>query len=378
MESTIVPAGNGTRPNPNALTRPGETAASASAAQAKANVEARFTMALHQPRDIDVVRERLLADCKRPRFAEVAQWKRPVGGKTISGPSIRLAEACIRALGNIDAQTPTVYDDDDKRIVRVSVTDLEANATYSQDITVGKTVERRDGSGREVVGTRENSQKQMVYIVRATDDEIMVKQAALVSKAIRTCALRLVPGDLLEEALETAAATQARHDKEDPEAARKRLLDSLAAIGVSAAMLVKYLGHDTKIMSDAERADLRAIYAAIRDGEARWADFADGGGTGESGEGGKKAGRQDAAKQAAARAAALAEIEKAAAPGELIALCLAKEGEWEARLSEQGRIDVSRALDKRARALGMADVDDLRVKVQFAREQQADKDRPAE
>lgn len=356
--AAIVPAANG-QGLPSIA--PGETASSAAAAQAEATIKARYAMAFRQPRNLDAVRDRLLADCRRPRFAEVARWKRPVGGKQITGPSIRLAEAAIRAMGNVDVQTPTVFDDDGKRIVRVSVTDLEANATYSVDITVAKTVERRDGDGREVLGIRENAQKQMVYIVKATDDELMVKQAALVSKAIRTCALRLVPGDILEEALELAAATLANADKADPEAGRKRLLDSFATVGVTGAMLGKFLGHDTSAVSPAELADLRAIFAAIRDGEARWADFAEGAATPDSRPRPKKAAQIAAAKRAAI------EIEAATDDNALIGLCVAKEAAWDETLADDGKADVTRALDAKAKALGMDGVDDLRQRIVAAK-----------
>ena len=120
-----------------------ETSVTAVAAQAKAAVEARFLVALHRPRDIDVVRSRLLKDCKRPRFAEVARYRRPVGKKKVNGrwedsyaegPSIRFAEAALRHMGNIDIANPTIYDDSEKMIVRVTATDLETNATLAQDM----------------------------------------------------------------------------------------------------------------------------------------------------------------------------------------------------------------------------------------------------
>lgn len=360
--TAIIASPNGSGLQPIA---PGETASSAAAAHARASVEARYVMALRSPRNLDAVRDRLLADCRRPRFAEVARWKRPVGGKQITGPSIRLAEAAIRAMGNVDVETPTVFDDADKRIVRVSVTDLEANTTYSLDIAVAKTVERRDGDGREVVGARQNTQGQMVYIVKATDDELMVKQAALVSKAIRTCALRLVPGDILEEALELAASTIANADKADPEAGRKRLLDSFATVGVTGAMLGKFLGHDTSALSPAELADLRAMFAAIRDGDARWADFAEGAATPDSRPRPKKAAQIAAAKRA------VLDIDGTADAGTLVGLCIAKEAAWDDTLADDGKAEVTRALDAKAKALGMDGVDDLRQRIVAAKAETA-------
>lgn len=129
----------------NELAAP-DTASTAVAAQAKALVEARYIMAIRRPRDMDVVRERMLKECLRPSFAAVARYTKPIGrdrSKWPTGPSIRFAEAAVRNMTNITVETMTVYDDREKRIVRVTVTDLEANVPYSQDITIAKTIERR-------------------------------------------------------------------------------------------------------------------------------------------------------------------------------------------------------------------------------------------
>ena len=47
-----------------------------------------------------------------------------------------------------------------------------------------------------------NSYGDTVYLVEATEDDLLTKQAAHVSKVIRTAALRLLPSDILEEAME--------------------------------------------------------------------------------------------------------------------------------------------------------------------------------
>jgi hypothetical protein len=41
-----------------------------------------------RPRDLDLVRERMLRDAARPGFAEVAEYAIPRGGKTITGMMI--------------------------------------------------------------------------------------------------------------------------------------------------------------------------------------------------------------------------------------------------------------------------------------------------
>jgi hypothetical protein len=252
-----------------------ETAATAVAAQAKALVEARYTVALHRPRDIDTVRERLLKDCKRPSFAAVARYRKPIGAG-IEGPSIRFAEAALRAMGNITIETVTVYDDREKRIVRVMVTDLEANVPYSQDVTIEKTVERRKvQAGDEVLRSRLNKQGNTVHIIVATEDDILNKQNALISKAIRTQGLRLVPGDLIDDAMWQVKETQKSSDAQDPDAAKLRLFDGFGEIGIKVSQIKEYLGHAADTLTPKELADLRGLYAAVRDGESSWREIMD-------------------------------------------------------------------------------------------------------
>lgn len=249
----------------------GETAVSAVAAQVVASVQARYTVALARPRNLDQVRVSLLNECRRPGFARVAIYNKPIG-QGVTGPSIRFAEAALRCLGNVLPEVITVFDDADKRIVRVSVTDLEGNVTYSKDVTVTKTVERANAKGQEVVGQRVNSRGSTVYIVRASDDDCLNKENALVSKALRTVALRLIPGDILDEALDTVEETLRSKAAEDPAGERKRMVDAFASIGVNPTMLVAHLRHPLEQITPAELSKLRGVYLAIKDGEATWVD----------------------------------------------------------------------------------------------------------
>lgn len=256
-----------------------ETASAAAAAQAKAMVEARYIMAIRRPRDMDIVRERMLKECKRPTFAAVARYQKPIGkdrSKWPTGPSIRFAEAAVRNMTNITVETMTVYDDREKRIVRVTVTDLEANVPYAQDVTITKTIERRQKKdGDQVLRTRTNSYGDTIYILEATDDDIVNKQQALISKAVRTLGLRLIPGDIIDECMEVVLETLARADAEDPDASKRKLFDAFGALGVRAEQIKEYLGHSGETLDPKELGDLRALYAAIRDGETTWREIMD-------------------------------------------------------------------------------------------------------
>lgn len=258
-----------------ALARVAETSSAALAEQAKASVHARYVMAMQRPRDYMVVRQKLLADCKRPLFAEAAIYNKPVGDG-VTGPSIRLAEAAARALGNIYTEVMAVFDDESKRIVRVTATDLEANLTYWKDVTIEKTIERsRPLPGRKVLNTRKNSRGFDVFVLDATSDEILDKENALTSKAMRTVLLRLVPGDLLDEALDQCYRTRDGEISQDLVGSRKRMTDAFASFGVGAEQVAEYLGHPIDTATADEMNKAKSVLSALKEKETTWAEVMD-------------------------------------------------------------------------------------------------------
>lgn len=249
-----------------------ETSATAVAAQAKAMVEARYIMALRRPRQWDQVRQDLLKECKRPSFAnnKSAYYRKPIGNG-VEGLGIRFVEVALRCMTNVLVETSMIFEDENKEIHRVSVTDLESNLTYPLDVRVTKTVERSkpndDGS---YISVRKNSYNKSTYTVSATDDDLLNKRAAQISKAIRTLGLRIIPGDLQDEAESIIKAIRLDEAARDPDTERKRIADAFGEIGVKAADLAEYLGHSLDTCSPAELVNLRGIYGAIRDGESSW------------------------------------------------------------------------------------------------------------
>jgi hypothetical protein len=250
-----------------------ETSVSAAAAQAKAMVEARYVIALKRPRVWDQVRQDILKECKRPSFAhnKSAFYRKPIG-QGVEGLGIRFTEVALRCMTNVLIETTTVFEDDQKEIVRVSVTDLEANVTYPMDVRVTKTVERSkpmdDGS---YISVRQNSYNKAVYTVPANDEDLLNKRGALISKAQRTLALRLIPGDIQDEAEAIIKEVRQNEAARDPDAERKRIADAFAELNVKARDLQDYLGHPLDNCSPQELVNLRGLYGAIRDGEATWA-----------------------------------------------------------------------------------------------------------
>jgi hypothetical protein len=251
-----------------------ETSAVAVAASAEAKVKARAIVALQRPRDMDTVRVKLLKECKRPGFAAVARYSVPRAGKKIEGPSIRFAEAVARALGNFEVSADVLYDDRDKRLLRVEVTDLEANHVEATTVVVDKAIERRElKPGDEVIGTRQNSTGQMVYRISAPEGELLVKQAALTSKARRNLILAHLPGDILAECMTATIATVQAETKADPDGERKKIADAFAEKGILPDE-IKRIGYDLASCGPTEIIELRAIYAGLASGDVTWKEIA--------------------------------------------------------------------------------------------------------
>ena len=258
------------------MQRGGELATASQAALAKATIEAKFVMAATRPRNQMQARSDILEMCKRPGFAEGAKWEKPVGRDTISGFSIRFAEAALTAWGNVDINSTIIYDDEQSRSVRITVTELQSNISYSDDVLLSKTVERKQVKpGQEVLGQRVNTYGDTVYIVPATDDEMQVKLGSAKSKAIRNSGLRIIPQDILAEAEDAITATMAGGGSENPKDKIKKLCDAFAGVGVGPNEITAWLGHSMETISPKEIATLRGMYAAIKDGEASWQDYMD-------------------------------------------------------------------------------------------------------
>lgn len=257
---------------PNSQMASAETSSTAAAAHAKAMVEARYVMAVNRPRNWDQVRTEVLAECKRPAFAnnKSAWYVKPIG-QGAEGLGIRFVEVALRCMTNIYPEQSMIFEDEQKEIHRLMITDLESNLTYSMDVKVSKTVERsKPESDGSFISVRKNNYGKNVYTVPANDDDLLNKRQALISKALRALGLRLIPGDIQDEAEAIIKKVRMDDAAKDPSAERKKIVDAFAEIGVKPKDLTTYLGHDLDGCSPAEIVTLRGIYGAIKDGEATW------------------------------------------------------------------------------------------------------------
>lgn len=255
-------------------------------AGAMAREQARFVMAYRRPRDVMQFRQKLLLECGRPGFAEVATYVKPVGKeknevtgeweeKYAEGPSIRFMETAARLYGNLTIERQPTHDDATKRIWRVEALDLENNFSESINVVVEKVAERRKAPkpGVKLLGTRYNTWGDLLYLIEPTADQFKTMELAAIAKAEREMKKKLMPADLVAEAQRVCFETIEKKIKEDPDAALRRMLDGFAELRILPAALSEYLGGvPVETVTPAQLRELRFLFAALRDGEVTWID----------------------------------------------------------------------------------------------------------
>lgn len=274
------------------IERRAETAMAAAGARERAAVEARYVVAMRNPRNWNDVRAMLLDHCDRPSFAERARYSKPVGQELINGEwvpkkatgfTIRFAETLAQTMRNVMPELSVSYEDERIRIIRITVTDLEANLPWSQEVTIAKTVEKRGfknkktqewepPEGRQVIGVRLNSRGEPTYLVIATDEELRSKINAERSKTQRDFLIKLCPRDILDDCEEKIAEARDREDKKDPKAALKRLLDRFKEFGIMPSDLTTYVGKPTEQWTPLDRKELTELGLAIRENEITFSE----------------------------------------------------------------------------------------------------------
>lgn len=261
-----------------------ELAPAADAAAAAREVETRILTAKKWPRSVEQFREDLLHDCRRPGFASIALFNKPVGrqrnpdtneweDQVVTDVSIRFMETALQYYGNIYVQARIPFENEKQVKLGVGVMDLQHNTAYYQEAIIPKVVERREiKKGRKSIGTRVNTYGDTVHLVEATDMEVRNLVGAERSKLIRDQGKKLIPRDILDEARAVIDQTLADENAKDPDSAKKRVLDRFAAVGVSATDLMSYLNRPIESLTPRDLQDLGKLYNALREGEVSWAD----------------------------------------------------------------------------------------------------------
>jgi hypothetical protein len=244
------PFENGTAPKPSK-----SGAIEAYANRAVAEIQAQAVLAKRFPRDPKESVDRILRDCNRASLAEKAMYTFRRGGTLITGPSIRLAECIQRGWGNMIAGVKTVEKTAHDSLMIAYAWDIETNAYYSTEFRVAHTRDTKIGK-KDLIDERD------IY-------EMEANQAA---RRVRTCILKLVPGDVIDAAVEQCTQTLAAKVG-DIAKARASMLETFMAMGVTKEMIEKRLGHRIESIEPGEIVTMRNIFNSLRDRMATVEDY---------------------------------------------------------------------------------------------------------
>jgi hypothetical protein len=238
-------------------------AVSVEESRAMAEVKAQVFMARQFPRDVVKATDRILVECDRLKLAEKAVYTFPRGTSTVTGPSIRLAEAIKRAWGNMMSGLVEVERNEKESAMLAYAWDLETNTMRRVEFKVPHTrdaSEYRDGA------------KVKVKKLLTDDRDVYEMTANQGARRERACILGLIPGDVVEAAVKRCEKTLVAKVGKLEEVIPK-MVTKFAAIGVTKAMIEKRLGHHLDTTQPAEVVQLGNIFTSIEDGMAVVKDF---------------------------------------------------------------------------------------------------------
>ncbi|POS10192.1 hypothetical protein C3Y08_01730 [Burkholderia gladioli] len=219
-----------------------------------AETQVKYLMAQQFPRDVIANTDKILNAFTRPTLAEQSQYQFSRGGSDISGPSIRAAEAMAQQWGNIEQGfRERSRGVDGKGIpfseVEAFCVDLESRTTKRLQFIVRHWRDTRQG-GYQIKDERD------IY-------ELIANQA---QRRVRACILALIPGDVVDAAMQQAEVTLKAKADTSPEAVQKIISAFTDHFGVTKEHIEKRIQRRLDAITPAQVVSLRRIYASLRDG----------------------------------------------------------------------------------------------------------------
>lgn len=254
--------------NPFALAAPAASKGGAVAAMEKreeTEVFAMMMLAKRFPRDQQQACDRIMTAFQRPTLAEVAIYQYARGGTSISGPSIRAAEAIAQEWGNLD----TGWRELSRGIGANGVPFSEVMA-FCVDL---------QSTNRKVVSfilPHWRDTKGGGYKLKDERDiyELCANQAA---RRLRACIIANIPGDVIDMAVNQAESTLRAKADTSPEA-MARMVAAFAELGVTKEMIEKRIQRSLESIAPAQVVSMKKIYRSLMDDmstPAEWFDMPD-------------------------------------------------------------------------------------------------------
>lgn len=220
-------------------------------------IQSAMIIAKRFPRDEMQALGKILKSCRRPGLAEQAEYEYPRGGTKVTGPSIRLAESIAQNWGNVDFGMIELDNSRGQSQIMAYAWDLETNTRVTKVFSVKHVRDTRQGS-KDLTEGRD--------IYEAT--------ANFGSRRVRACILGIIPGDVVEAAVNECRKTIAGQNKTPIEDRIAKLLDQFnTELRVTQEQIEEYLGCNAKSITEKGLLRMANVLRSIRDGMSVTEDY---------------------------------------------------------------------------------------------------------
>jgi hypothetical protein len=224
-----------------------------------AEVQSQIFLAKQFPRDEYQAEMKVMNACKRLSLAETALYQYPRGGQKVMGPSIRLAETVARYWGNINFGIKELDQVNGESTVLAYAWDMETNTRQEK---VFQVKHERYAKGK---------------MTKLTDPRDVYELVANYgSRRLRACILGVIPGDVIEKAVEVCQQTLQTGYQEP---LKDRLVKNISWLkdnyGVTKEMIEDAFGYNMDSFTEQDALKLRSISSSLKDGMAKREDFFD-------------------------------------------------------------------------------------------------------
>lgn len=236
-----------------------ETSVNSQAAQSRemSEVQSQIFLAKQFPRNEVQAEMKVIDACKRVSLAETALYEYPRGGQKVTGPSIRLAETIARYWGNINYGVKELEQKNGESTVVAYAWDMETN-TRQEKVFQVKHARYSKGRMNNLTDPRD------IY-------ELVANNGA---RRLRACILGVIPGDVIDKAVEQCQHTLA-NGYEEP--LKDRLIKALNWLkenyGITQEMVEEQFTYKFESFTEQDFQKLRSISQSLKDGMAKREDF---------------------------------------------------------------------------------------------------------
>lgn len=222
-------------------------------------VKGAIFLAKQFPRNYFEAERRILDACKRTSLAATSMYAYKRGNSKVEGPSIRLAEVLAQNWGNLSYGIKELEQREGESVAMAYCWDLETNVRQEKVFTV-KHVRKSGQSLNKLTDPRD------IYERVASDG----------ARRLRACVLGVIPGDVVEMAVEQCRQTLAgQSDKPLKERVSIALTHFKEKYGVTQEMIEDHFGYTVSSFSEYDLVQLTSIRNSLKDGLSQVDDWFD-------------------------------------------------------------------------------------------------------